>query len=159
LIVYDDKFEELKPVESKPVLANPLQMQEINQRIFSYFGVNEAILQNKYDEPGWNAFYEGRVEPFALQLGLVMSNMIFTHREIAQGNSVIFSSNRLQYASNQSKLSIATQLVDRGIMNQNEAREIFNLGPIPGGEIYRIRKEYTETQDLGAQDGGGRGCL
>ena len=31
--------------------------------------------RNKFDENTWNAYYEGKIEPFAIQLSLVMTNM------------------------------------------------------------------------------------
>lgn len=32
------------------------------------------ILQNKFDENTWNAYYEGKIEPFAIQLGVTFNN-------------------------------------------------------------------------------------
>ena len=84
---------------------NALQMQHIQENVCTHFGTNMDILQNKFDENTWNAYYEGKIEPFAIQLSLVMTNMSFTERERACGNAIFFSANRLQYASNATKLS------------------------------------------------------
>ena len=94
MIIYDNKFSELKQVESKPYTPNALQMQHIQENVCTHFGTNMDILQNKFDENTWNAYYEGKIEPFAIQLSLVMTNMTFTKREIAQGNAIVFSANR-----------------------------------------------------------------
>ena len=48
-----------------------------------------------------------------------MTNMSFTERERACGNAIFFSANRLQYASNATKLSVSTQLFDRALLNRN----------------------------------------
>jgi len=128
-------------------------VEHIKNNVYNYFGVNEKILQNNFDEDEWNAFYEGKIEPFAIQLSLVMTNMTFTEREIAFGNQIIFTANRLQYASNQSKLNIVTQLFDRGMLTHNEGREIFNMSPIEGGDKYYIRKEYAEVSNLAEAQG------
>ena len=48
----------------------------------------QGILQNKYTEDEWNAYYEGKIEPFAIQLSLVMSNMTYTARELSFGNAI-----------------------------------------------------------------------
>lgn len=148
MIIYDNKFEELKQVDSKPFIANPLQMQQINENVFNYFGTNAAILQNKYNEDEWNAYYEGKIEPFALQLSIVMSNMTFTQRELAYDNQIVFTANRLQYASNNTKLSVSTQLFDRGLLNRNGVMDIWNMSHVDGGEKYYIRKEYAEIDNL-----------
>lgn len=154
MIIYDQKFADVKQVDSKPFTVNALQMQKINENVFNYFGTSEAILQNKYKEDEWNAYYEGKIEPFALQLSLVMTNMTFSPREIAHKNAITFTANRLQYASNQTKLNISTQLFDRGLLNRNGVMDIWNMAHVEGGEKYYIRKEYAEVNELGKEPEG-----
>ena len=111
------------------------------------------ILQNKFDENTWNAYYEGKIEPFAIQLSLVITNMSFTERERACGNAIFFSANRLQYASNATKLSVSTQLFDRALLNRNGVMDIWNMAHVEDGEKYYIRKEYTEVSELQNSNG------
>lgn len=153
VLMFDNKYADVKQIISKPFIVDSAQMELIKNNVFNYFGVNEKILQNNFNEDEWNAFYEGKIEPFAIQLSLVMSNMTFTEREIAFGNQIIFSANRLQYASNKSKLDIVVQLFDRGILTRNEGREIFNMAPIENGDKYYIRKEYAEVNHLAEAQG------
>jgi len=158
IVFYDNKYTDLKPIESKPFTVNAMQMAQINENVFRYFGTNAKILENSYNENEWNAYYEGKIEPFAVQLSLVMSNMLFTEREIAHGNQIFFGANRLQYASNQTKLTMSTQLFDRGLLNRNGVMDIWSLPHVPDGEKYYIRKEYTEISNLdngGNQNAGG----
>lgn len=147
VLMYDPKYSEVKQIESKPYIIDADQMAIINQNVFNYFGVNEKILQSKYNSDEWAAFYESVIEPIAIQLSLVMTNMTFSERERSFGNEIIFSANRLQYASNDEKLDIATQLTDRGIITLNDAREIFNMPPVDGGDIRVIRGEYTNANE------------
>lgn len=154
MIIYDNKFSDLKQVESKPYTPNALQMQQIQDNVCTHFGTNMDILQNKFNEETWNAYYEGKIEPFAIQLSLVMSNMVFTTREIARKNAITFSANRLQYASNATKLQVSTQLFDRALLNRDGVMDIWNMPHVEGGEKYYIRKEYTEISQLG-KDGEG----
>lgn len=153
VLIFDNKYADVKQIVSRPFIVDSSQVEHIKNNVFSYFGVNEKILQNSFTEDEWNAFYEGKIEPFAIQLSLVMSNMTFTEREIAFGNQIIFTANRLQYASNQSKLNIVTQLFDRGFLTHNEGREIFNMTPIDDGDRYFIRKEYAEVKNLAEAQG------
>lgn len=153
MIIYDNKFSELKQVESKPYTPNALQMQNIQENVCTHFGTNMDILQNKFDENTWNAYYEGKIEPFAIQLSLVMTNMSFTERERACGNAIFFSANRLQYASNATKLSVSTQLFDRALLNRNGVMDIWNMAHVEDGEKYYIRKEYTEVSELQNSNG------
>lgn len=151
MVIYDAKFADVKPIESKPFTVNAAQMQQINENVFDYFGTNIHILQNDYTEDQWNAYYEGKVEPFAIQLSLVMSNMTFSARELAFDNAFYFTANRLQYASNKTKLEISTQLFDRGLLNRNGVMDIWNMAHVDGGEKYYIRKEYAEVSELGKE--------
>lgn len=153
MIIYDNKFAELKPVESKPFTPNALQMQLIQDNVFIHYGTNMDILQNKFNEETWNAYYEGKIEAFAIQLSLVMTNMTFSQREIAHGNAIMFSANRLQYASNATKLQVSTQLFDRALLNRNGVMDIWNMAHVEGGEAYYIRKEYTEISELNKHNG------
>ena len=150
MIIYDNKFADLKQVDSKPYTVNALQMQQINESVFIHFGTNMDILTNKYDENTWNAYYEGKVEPFAIKLSIVMSNMTFTPTEISRGNMITWTANRLQYASNATKLQVSTQLFDRALLNRDGVMDIWNMAHVPGGEKYYIRKEYTEVSQLNA---------
>ena len=51
--------------------------------------------------------------------------------------------------TNADKLNVSSQLADRGIMNRDEVREIWNLPPLPNGEgqAYIIRGEYWNADE------------
>lgn len=156
VMMFDAKYADIKQIDSKPFVIDSEQMSLIQTNVFNYFGVNENILQNKYTEDEFNAFYEGMIEPFALQLSMVMTNMTYNKREIAHGNQIMFSSNRLQYASNQTKLQVSSQMFDRGIMTTNQVMDIWNLPHVEGGDDRFIRREYVRVNDLESdrKDGG-----
>lgn len=145
MMMFDAKYSNVKQIDSKPYVIDSDQMEQIKNNVFNYFGVNEDILQNNYTEDQFNAFYEGKIEPFSLQLGLVMTNMTFTENEVAHGNQIMFTSNRLQYASNQTKLQVSSQLFDRGILSTNDVMEIWNMKPVENGDERYIRKEYGKV--------------
>lgn len=128
----DSKFD-AKQVDPKDYVPNAAQIKETTQRIYSFFNTNEKIIQSKYDENEWNAYYESEIEPLAIQLSNEFSRKIFTRRERGCGNRIIFEASNLQYASMTTKLNLV-QMVDRGSMLPNEWREILGLGPIEGGD-------------------------
>lgn len=148
VMMFDSKYADIKQIESTALVVNPRQQELIRQSVFSYFGTNEKILTNTYTEDEWNAYYEGSIEPFAIQLSLVLTAMTFTPAEIAQGAGIIATANRLQYASNNTKLNIVTQLFDRGFLTHNMGLEIFNMPPVENGDRYFIRKEYAEVSEV-----------
>ena len=144
ILLFPNTYTDIKQVETKPWVVDAEQMAIIKSNVFEYFGVNEDILQNKFDSETWSAFYEGCVEPYAVQLSEVMTRMLFTFREQTEGNLVMATSNRLQYMSNADKLAVSAQMADRGLLTRNEIREIWNLPPLPEpyGSQLPIRGEY-----------------
>lgn len=148
MLLFPNTYTDIHQYENKPYTVDPAQMEQINRSVYNYFGVNEDVLQNKAYGDSWAAFYEGCVEVFAIALSDGLTKAMFTERERATGNHVIFTSNRLQYMSNADKLAVASQLTDRGIFSINEAREVFNLPPIENGDIRTIRGEYKNVSDL-----------
>jgi len=147
MLIYDAKYDNVTQIKSEPFIIDDKQMGYIKNNVYSYFGVNEDILQNKFNEDVWNAFYEGEIEPFAIQLSLAMTNMLYTNKEKAFGNSIHFSANRLQYASNKTKLDVSVQLFDRGIFGTDDIAEIWNM-PKSGENKKYIRLEYAEVDKL-----------
>ena len=148
IFVVDAKFADVKQLESVAQVVNPRQQEYIRESVCQYFGTNDKILTNTYTEDEWDAYYEGKIEPFAIQVSQVLSHMTFAPSDLAAGNMILATTNRLQYASNSTKLQIVTELFDRGFLTHNQGLEIFNLSPIEGGDKHFIRREYTEIDKL-----------
>ena len=153
LLLFPSTYQNVKQVDVKPWVVDADQMKVINESVFEYFGTNEDVLTNQVFGDRWSAFYEGAIEPFAIQESEVMTKMFFTLREQSQGNSVMVTSNRLQYLSNSEKLNVSSQLLDRGIMSINDVREIWNLPPVDGGDVRIIRGEYWNADEKVAEEG------
>jgi hypothetical protein len=149
LLLFPNTYNNITRMESNSYVVDDAQMKLIQTNVFNYFGVNEKILQNIASGDEWAAFYEGCVEVFAIQFSEVLTRMLFSEREMSQGSFVMATANRLQYMSNADKLNVAAQLTDRGVLSINEAREIFNLAPVEGGDVRTIRGEYKDANDLG----------
>lgn len=143
LLIYDTTFKDVKQVDPQSYTISSDEMQRINDNVYSYFGVSESIIMNDYTEEQYGAFYEGVIEPIAVQLGEGLSKILYTRNEISRGNRIMFSSNRLEYASNASKRNMIRDMVDRRIMTINEAREVLQLPPVTGGDIFVYRGEYV----------------
>ena len=152
LLLFPNTYQNIKQVDVKPWVVDADQMKVIRDNVFEYFGINEDVLQNKAFGDAWAAFYEGAIEPFAIQFSEVMTKMLFTFREQSQGNQVMATANQLQYLSNADKLNVSSQMLDRGIMSINDVREIWNLPPVEGGDNRIIRGEYYSTDEKIGED-------
>ena len=151
--MFPNTYKDIKQIESKPFVVDAEQMALINKNVYDYFGVNEDILQNKAIGDKWAAFYEGAIEPFAIQFSDVVTKMLFTERERQLGASIMATSNRLQYMSTNDKLNVSAQMADRGLMTRNEIRQIWNLAPLPAeiGDTLPIRGEYYNLGEDNAE--------
>lgn len=156
VLLWPNTYKDVKQIEAKPYVADPDQMKQIRENVFYYFGVNEEILTNAAIGDAWSAFYEGSVEPFAIQLSDVLTRMLFTHRERQQGSFIMATSNRMQYMTNKDKLEVSAEMADRGLMTRNEIREIWNLTPLPDeiGNQLPIRGEYYNVGERTETNGG-----
>lgn len=148
VLLFDNKYQDIKQVDSKPFIVDADQANYIRGNVYNYFGTNENILQNKFNEQQWGAYYEGEIEPFLIQLSQGMTRCMFTNRELSFGNMIIWESSRLQYADTATKLNLITQLFDRGFLTHNQGLEIMNLPPQDNGDKYYIRKEYADIEGL-----------
>lgn len=147
ILLFPNTYSDIKQIDKKPWVVDADQMKLINESVYEYFGINEDIIENKAYGDKWTAFYEGAIEPFAIQFSEVLTKMLFTLRERTEGNAVMATANRLQYLSNSEKLNVSAQLLDRGIISINDAREIWNLPPVEGGDTRIIRGEYYPTSE------------
>lgn len=147
LLLFPNTYNDIRQIDVKPWVIDADQMSQIRANVFEYFGVNEDVLTNKSYGDAWSAFYEGAIEPFAVQFSEVMTKMLFTLREQSQGNLVMATANRLQYMSNADKLNVSAQLLDRGIMSINDVRDIWNLPPVDDGDNRIIRGEYYNASE------------
>ena len=148
LAVFPNTYGNVQQIQSQAKIVDPEQMNIIQTRVLNYFGSNQDVLQNKTVGDAWSAYYEGKIEPFAIQLSQAMTYMTFTANERTRGNAIVWSSNRLQYLSNADKLQTSTQLFDRGVLSTNDVMDIWNLPHVEGGDKRYIRKEYTEVSQL-----------
>jgi hypothetical protein len=138
----------VQQITYNPQIVDPEQMAIIQTRVLNYFGCNEDVLQNKTVGDAWSAYYEGKIEPFAIQLSQAMTCMTYTKNELTRGNAIVWTANRLQYMTNVDKLQVSSQMFDRGILSTNDVMDIWNLPHVADGDKRYIRKEYTEVSQL-----------
>ncbi len=129
-----DTKAELKQVEPKNYVPNAAQQDRQTQRIYEFFNVNEDIVKSQESGDTWNSFYEHVVEPDVRQMSEEYTRKIFSMRQRAFGNYIIFEAYNLQLASLKDKLELA-QMVDRGALTPNEWRYTMGFGPVDGGDV------------------------
>ena len=149
LLLFPSTYKDIRQIDVKPWVIDAEQMKAIKDNVYEYFNVNEDILTNKAVGDAWSAFYEGAIEPFAIQFSEVLTKMLFTLREQSQGNKVTATANRIQYMTNKDKLEVTNGWADRGMASIDEMREVWGLPPLPDGkgEAIPIRGEYYDLRN------------
>lgn len=153
-LLFPNTYKDIRQIDVKPYAIDADQMEQIRENVYNYFGVNEDVLQNKAKGEQLEAFFDGAIEPFAIQFSEAVTKALFSERERAQGSYLIASANRLQYMSVTQKVQMAKELGDRGAILIDEIRELFNYAPLPNGagQVAPIRGEYKATNELGGSD-------
>lgn len=152
-LLFPNTYKDIKQIDVQPYSVDAAQMEQIRENVFNYFGVNQSVLQNTADTAKLEAFFDGCIEPFAIQFSESITKAAFSERERAQGSYIIANANRLQYMSTANKIAMARELGDRGAIMIDEIRELFNYAPLPdgAGQVAPIRGEYKATDELSAE--------
>lgn len=147
-ILFPNTYRNVQQIKQAQYTLDAEQMERIQKNVYDYFGVNENVMQNAANGDELDAFFNGCVEPFAIQISEALTRAMFSLRERSNGAKFFASSNRLQYMSTSAKVGMAQQLLDRGVMTINEARALFNFAPVPNGDIRAIRGEFKNADAL-----------
>ena len=142
LLLFSNLIGEPKQINYTPFTIDEKEVALINGNIEKYFGVSVEAIKNELTGDKASAFYEGAIEPFAIQASEVITNMLFTAIEQSTGNMFALTANRIQFMTNADKLNISSSMADRGLMTINEIRAIWQLPPIEGGDRLVARGEY-----------------
>ena len=125
-----DAKAEFEPLNLKPITLDKAQMEQVNYNIYDYFGISENVVRNHFTDDEWNAFYEGVIEPRAIQMSYEFTNKIFSDEAIRNGHKIVFTANRLQYQSLEKKIKLLQQTLPYGIWSKDQVLEILDLPPI-----------------------------
>ena len=154
VIVIDGKFD-YQNIESKPYVIDADTMKEVRERVYSYYGVNDEFIQNKFTSEQYEAVYEGRIEPFAMMISQAFSDMLFTPRERGFGNEVEANMAKLKYQPMTVITRIITATNQLGLFTRDEYREMLGyqpLGPDRGGDEIMIAVNNMASDEEVSQD-------
>lgn len=145
-LLFPNNYDSIQQITSKPYTVPADEIALIVKNVSNYFGVSEDVMQNRAVGAQLDAFYDGCIEPFAIQFSEVLTKMLFTDTEQGYGNRVVAAANRLQYMSTAEKINFIAQLADRGFISVNEGRELLNYAPLAiGGDRLPVRGEYYDA--------------
>lgn len=151
-----------KEVNLKPITLDKEQLERVNGNIFDYFGISEKIVNNSFNSDEWNAFFEGVIEPRAIQMSDAFTSKIFSYKAKKDGHKIIFTANRLQYASLDSKINLIRVAGAYGLLTKDDGREILDMTPLGGEEGKKILQSLNNidasiaNKYQGGEEGNGK---
>lgn len=153
-----DTSMEYQPLNVSDVQIDTTQIDAVKRKIYDYLGINEDIVNGNYNEDQWQSFFESIVEPFAIQISSELTEKIFTEREKAFANRIIFESSKLQYASNKSKTNVIKELLPLGVLTINQALDLLNLERVEDGDkriqsLNYIDKALADSYQMNNKEG------
>ena len=148
MLLFPNTYTDIKQLTAQTYTVDPKQLDIIKNNVHNYFGVNEKVMQNAATGDELDAFFNGCIEPFAIQLSEVLTRLIYTDLEQGNGNEILVTANRLQYMTTSEKIALVRDLGDRGFLLIDEGRELLNYAPLPdgAGQVSPIRGEYYTIQ-------------
>ena len=157
LLLFGNQFSNVQQIKQDGYKVDAEQQKLIRENVCNYFGVSEKVIRNEATGDELDAFYNGAIEPFAIKLSDALTRMVFSERERNCGNAITFAGDRLQYMNISSKISMAQQLGDRGILTIDEIRALFNYEPLPDGIGQHVpaRGEYYFVDEGKQNQNGG----
>lgn len=133
VIVTDTKYD-YTPINDKQTPIPTGQLSYVKNEIYDYYGTNEKIVQNKATPDEEEAFYEGEIRPFYVQLEQALTNCLLSRKERGFGNEIIAEGNKLQYAKLPDKLAAVKYLSEMGALEYDQALTTLGFPPIGGEE-------------------------
>lgn len=125
-----DAKAEFQEVNIKPITLDKDQLAQVNYNVYDYFGISENIVRNKFTPDEWDSFFEGVIEPRAIQMGYEFTNKIFSNQAIQDGNKIVFTANKIQYKSIDQKIKLLATILPYGLLTKDLALEVLDLPPI-----------------------------
>lgn len=129
VIAVDGKFD-YQNIESKPYIVDSATMDQAKNKIFSYFGVNEEFLQNKFTSEQYEAVYEGRLEPFAILITNSLTYSLYTERERGFGNEIEVNMSRLKYQPTATIVNVISATKELGLFTRDDYRSMLGYTPL-----------------------------
>ena len=121
----DQRFEFI-PTTTTAYSVPQEQIESITKQIYSYLGISGKVVTGEYTEDEFSAFYESTIEPFAIQASLEFTRKC--------GVEVKFTSERLEFSSASTRISLLRELLPFGVISINEARNLLALPSVEDGD-------------------------
>ena len=137
---------EFIPIKRDLKVVDEATLKFIDSKILRNYGVSVAILNGDYTKQQYEAFYQKALEPIIIALSQAFTKALFTDKERAHGNEIVFYARELIFMTVQEKLEMVRLLGDAGDLYENEKRVTFGFPPLP--ELENVRLQSLNYVDV-----------
>ena len=147
-ILTTDLSSEYQPLVKNPKIIDDNTLKFIDTKVLRTFGVPPEVLLGNYSKEVYEAFYQKTIEPLAIKLSQSFTKALFTQRERAFGNKIVFYPKEFVFMSMGQTLEMVAQLCVSGTLYENEKRTAFGLKPLKELEGVRMQSlNYIDAKD------------
>ncbi len=139
-----DTKAEFQPVSLTPQIVDDKNVKLVLDNFSINYGVCENILKGCANENEMNTFYELAIEPLMVQYSLEFTNKIFDKIAISEENEILFTGNKLLFASVGTKTALAEKMMPAGVFSINDVREMYGYNPIKNGDKHILSLNYID---------------
>lgn len=122
---------EFTPIEREIQMVDEATLKFIDEKILRHFGVPLCILTGDYTKEQYEAFFQKTIEPIVRTLSQAFTKSMFTTRERAFGNQIMFYTKDLIFLTTDQTLEMVNLLGASGSLYENEKRVAFGMRPLP----------------------------
>lgn len=164
-IMLTDAKGEYLPIQVNPKMIDQHILDFLQSKVLNHFGVSLPILSGDYTDEQYQAFYEKTLEPIIIALGQATSKSIFSARELAQGNEIVYYTKNLSYLSAKAKVELIKVGGEQGIFTLNQKLDILGYPPVgeaDGGNIRHVSLNFIDStlaNDYQMKNAGNKGVL
>ena len=115
----------------------------IRDEMLAPFGVSLPILQGKYTDEEFAAFYQVAVEGILAEISEAFKITLFTDKQLAYGHKIKFYDRLIQSLSFARRLEIAKMTQEDALLSRSERREL--LGYEPDDQPTRVSLNYIDV--------------
>lgn len=147
-IVSLDATENYVPLPVSTWAANAAQMQQITDRLYSYWRTPREVVNNTASEQTMQNYYDAIIEPRWLAMSQAFTTALFSQSEKNFGNKILIFGGAATGASWQTKLNIVTDTKELGLLTTNEYRELLGYAPVENGDKRLVSLNYIKAEDM-----------
>lgn len=148
VIVTDSSFDYTALNSTNTTVIDDKVTTLAKDKIYTYFGISEKIVNGEFSDDDYNAFYESVLEPLAIYFSQEITAKVFTQREMDFGNEIVFVADRLSYMSTKSKVDMFTAIKELGVISKGQIATIFNLPVPPDADRYLESLNYMDSSKI-----------